>query len=122
VIVLLVFGLEAAVFGHSIYDETYRFLPLTHPVGIFLTVALATAGARRLQDAGFPGWPALVVGGICLSLIAWDIARIGQPIQDGLHSLEIVFLVLAVLLLIAALLPSRPGPNKYGPNPHEVTP
>jgi len=86
---------------------------------------------RRLQDAGHSGWWSLLELAILGALFAALIVSL--PAQDGATSQQAAsFGPLAatstVLFLLATLgicwhfaLPSQPGPNQYGPNPHEVT-
>jgi uncharacterized membrane protein YhaH (DUF805 family) len=97
---------------------------------LLIFVPLIAAGFRRFQDTGRPGR---------LMLIAVAVSAAAKLLTEGgLLSLPLfaapalptaVFvLVLAAaavvnLLTIAGLaMPSQPGPNRYGPNPNEVTP
>ncbi|WP_432640812.1 DUF805 domain-containing protein [Albidovulum sp.] len=110
-----------------------------------LTVAIASipllaAAARRTQDTGLPSgdlWLGLKPTFIVLlsGWLAYFSFFKGHPLGATLR-IPLVgvpsFLVLSVYVFLAPgtlgstlgqlLLPSQPGPNKYGPNPIEVTP
>ncbi|WP_227268935.1 DUF805 domain-containing protein [Roseobacter weihaiensis] len=107
--------------------------------------ALAS-GWRRLHDVNKSGWWLLAIpvslfcllaaGFVVNQMIMGTVSNIMMEThppselngsRDG--STVIVSFVLAIILLAPLLLllywltrPSQPGPNKYGPNPHEVTP
>ena len=85
------------------------------------------AAWRRAHDAGFSGFvnflPILV--GLIVGILGYVIGGL-----LGVHFfyayvqlfvLGLMFLAILVTLYILAC-PSEPGPNRYGPNPHEVTP
>ncbi|MEO1154486.1 MAG: DUF805 domain-containing protein, partial [Pseudomonadota bacterium] len=111
---------------------------------MFLAMPLLTALARRLRDVGEDGeaavWPFipfaaawmiwqayywgsyLVVnvfggGGFFLILLLYIGVGIGLV---ALAAAMIVSFVVTITVIGHALLPSQPGPNKYGPNPNEV--
>jgi len=42
--------------------------------------------------------------------------------EPTLTTYDWVVLAFALAVLAIAIRPSQPNPNKYGPNPHEVTP
>ncbi|MGZ2258985.1 DUF805 domain-containing protein [Roseobacter sp. A03A-229] len=92
---------------------------------------------RRLHDRGFRSWWVLLFLGIPVLLPlaplllppSWIVAMGTTAGYEWAGYLFLSFLlwclaypVVAISVLIFALLPSQPGPNTYGPNPHEVTP
>ncbi len=108
---------------------------------VFLFAASVTSvGVRRAHDAGSAG--------VLFAVLLWTSAVLWVGLATGfygLHSSEtnisqshaywsreyatrfwiIGYMVpplITVLIAAASLFPSQPGPNKYGPNPHEVTP
>ncbi len=98
---------------------------------IYTAVSLlsaSAAGARRLHDAGFVGWLVLLPEGAILAGIVGLTLSLGLPPYPDLTGLgwaTATFLALTGSLIFLAALwarRSQPGPNKYGPNPHEVTP
>ena len=74
---------------------------------------------RRFHDAGLSGWlaPAIYLGLFLLGYAYWRFAPgdiYHLPVQRVIeHSAWLTPVLLAAL-------PSQPGSNKYGPNPHEV--
>ncbi len=100
----------------------YAFIALT-------IVPVMSVSFRRLQDAGYSGWwsvaellafslPAIALY-VCLS----NVDETTTEIPNGAR-----MAISAALSLVAAIgivwhfsLPSEPGSNQYGPNPHEVT-
>lgn len=97
-------------------------------IGLTL-LPFTSAACRRLHDAGRTGlWIAVpycvLLLGIGLSLYDSEIANKGGD-YAGLGGAIVGyggFLLTAPFLLLAFALPSKSGPNRYGPNPREVTP
>lgn len=90
------------------------------------------AGWRRMHDTGRMGiyiiYPVTIVIGIVFFAGILDSTGLmaGDP-ASGLSGA--VFIAAAILFLLSPFIvlywlirPSQPGPNAYGPNPHEVTP
>lgn len=86
---------------------------------------------RRLQDAGFSGWWSVIevaaIGLISLVLFL-SMPSVSDDEDAPVLLPSSTFLASAALFIIASIgciwhfsLPSEPGPNQYGPNPHEVT-
>lgn len=106
-------------------------------LAVFLPMLTATW--RRLHDTGRPGWFVLVPWAVLAVMAAiWMFAgedivigtlrETGEPITTKLPpsvaSVVIpggVAFIAFVALIVFLALASQPGPNKYGPNPHEVT-
>lgn len=72
---------------------------------------------RRLHDTDRRGWMALLPLGIAFSLIA--VAFLTSSFFFAVLAF-ISTLISLVFLLVMLAQKSTPGPNKYGPNPHEV--
>ena len=103
-----------------------------HPaanLGLWFYVATAVpalaVGARRMNDAGHPKWIFIAgtIANFLLSFVAFNFFN-GDPTT----ATAIEWLALAATWTIFFRLfwlsteESQPGPNKYGPNPLEVTP
>ncbi len=73
----------------------------------------------RSQDIGHNETVGIGIGGLLY------IAAISSSIDEHSHVMEIFTIYTALFLAIGVTyfsLPSQPGPNRYGPNPLEVTP
>jgi uncharacterized membrane protein YhaH (DUF805 family) len=97
-----------------------------------------SAGWRRLHDIGRRGWWLLMPPVTLLSIVAvmissalgWSeiveaIRTTGQiRLVNASGSGLALFVILASFIALIFMLsrPSQPDPNKYGPNPNEVTP
>lgn len=96
---------------------------------VLIFLPLVAAGFRRLHDTGRAGWLMLVAVAASAAgklLIEGGIlgARFfAPPIHGALPTGAVATCtgVPIILVLYWLLLPSQPGPNQYGPNPHEVT-
>ena len=100
-------------------SETYDGGPVGAIFSILTFLPLLAASWRRLHDTGRPGWMLLLPHAIALILIGLALVTSSSVIGliafvATLGSLVYVFIMLAQ--------PSQPGPNKYGPNPNEVSP
>lgn len=112
--------------------------PVQGLVGLALFVPHLAVSWRRMHDTGRNGLYALLP--MLLIAGAFGVLIFGIGIADLFASggrLDILFTRLTLLMIIPTLLilivspllvlwwltrPSQPGPNAYGPNPHEVTP
>ncbi len=109
----------------------FGFLGFLASVALFSFLMLSTV-ARRFQDCGWPAnWfritlfivPALVVFPI-LSLLGAVFDSFDFAVICAVCGLAAAFLVYGSIIWTfwIGFLPSDPQTNKYGPNPHEVTP
>jgi uncharacterized membrane protein YhaH (DUF805 family) len=111
-------------------------------VVIVFCFPLFAASWRRMHDVGRSGWTNLVsqVSGLALLTspvwLSWILSEIvgtkwsvlllarGRRLNFEVPELFYVLLVISIFLLFLPLWwlsrPSQPGPNRYGPNPHEV--
>jgi uncharacterized membrane protein YhaH (DUF805 family) len=134
---------DAAIFGAASVETDFTDTSVgfeaenTGPVGAVFGLATLlpalAAGWRRMHDTGRSGlfllYPLLVMMGIGTFAAFLGIDDPSRAF-DGTGELAFVVLALAVVVLILSPLiviwwltrPSQPGPNEYGPNPHEVTP
>ena len=123
----------------TLYDSEFYFAGdvldvLAMILALLLFLPLLAVAVRRFHDVGLSGWvlAALWIAGFAGQFIL----ELRRPIevvesQDGSTRLDFdevflssmaVSLMVIVSEIIICLLPSQSGPNKYGPNPHEVTP
>ena len=92
---------------------------------IFAIWPVATAAIRRVNDFSGSRTPLIVwlIGSLSLFLLkpSWPLLEsdFGEIVRTYV---PLIWLVPTAMLLKWMLSPSTPGPNKYGPNPHEVTP
>ena len=109
--------------------------PITAVFALATAVPLVAAGWRRMHDSGRSGlhlfYPVIVIVGISGffgTVFGFDPFADGAlPEGDGLMSVlfagSLIVLFLSPLIVVFWLTrPSQPGANRYGPNPHEVTP
>jgi uncharacterized membrane protein YhaH (DUF805 family) len=92
------------------------FLILLVPLFLYLFVL-----ARRLHDLSLPGYlsPLLFIFPAPFGILAMILTGDGFV---GVGITAILVYTLPVVLAIAMSLPAKSGPNRYGPNPLEVTP
>lgn len=123
--------IDTAIYGEELIrkdiidEETYATYRTTGPFAsafwLMTCLPFLAVGWRRMHDTGRSGIyllsPLIVMVGAILVFDA--LGRLSLP----------MFLVAAVVSLISSLVvvwwltrPSEPGPNRYGPNPQEVTP
>ena len=92
-------------------------------------VPVMSVSFRRLQDIGHSGWwsvfEVVVICGISSVLYR---SMPTDADNDMVFTSNRTFTISGVLFVLVAIgiflhfsLPSETGPNKYGPNPHEVT-
>ena len=135
--------IDRAIYGddlietHIIDDQTYATIETTGPLasifGLLTLLPFVAAGWRRMHDTGKSGlflfYPMIAIVGLATfaGLFApADMASGGEIIlPGGLIGAVLVFAGVIVALSPFLVLwwltrPSQPGPNQYGPNPHEV--
>ncbi|EKE45600.1 hypothetical protein OCGS_0217 [Oceaniovalibus guishaninsula JLT2003] len=109
--------------------------PLSLTVSLALLVPHLAAGWRRMHDTGRSGlrllYPLIVMAGMLMfiglvagfePLLAGDTAAVfAGGVGIVMAMAMFVFLISPLLVLWWLTNPSQPGPNSYGPNPHEVT-
>ncbi len=110
------------------YWDWYSFLPHALATSLCLYILFA-ACRRRFQDVGYKLWfPTVAIlaaaSSKAFAFYMWAFAdnhevEMGLALWDFVIEFPLVLLCV-VLCLYALSRPSHPGPNKYGPNPHEV--
>ncbi|OED46298.1 DUF805 domain-containing protein [Leisingera sp. S232] len=83
---------------------------------LYIAVFLATlpptlsCSVRRYHDIGMSGW----------LLIVWPAVILAPAFSFSEDTAFIVLCIFVFVFLMTFALPSQPGSNKYGPNPHEA--
>lgn len=130
-------------FGTRTFARDHQLIFVLLVTAVFY-FPVTSAGVRRLHDIGETGLhmleplkPAAIL--LSLTSLLW-LSFIGTTVGRFIGLFTVMFFSSAILLLAAIaslatifvtlayfshtmgllLLPSQPGPNKYGPNPHEV--
>lgn len=114
----------------------YSAQPVQSLVSLALFLPHLAVAWRRMHDTGRSGLFALLP--LVLTIAAGLVLLFGVGLADHFashHSLDIFLTRATLIVLIPTLIvlfvspllvlwwlsrPSQPGPNKYGPNPHEV--
>lgn len=105
--------------------------PVTSLFQLATLLPITAVGFRRMHDTGRPGWFIFLPLIVSLTFIYLSVMGFASGPNPDFSSDAggSRFVILGVLQLIALALivwwltrPSQPGPNAYGPNPHEVTP
>lgn len=122
------------------FQFTAFVLPLVAALSLVLVALLFTAIARRLHDLGYSArWAvAMYVAPVLAFLIPLVVALAsfviwpktglsddGRGLGSAIIGAYLFLASLAVNFFIVVVLcfrPSQPGPNRYGPNPNEVSP
>ena len=135
--IIVVLATVALADVSSIFEQPAVLYPLLFVVFPALSLAMISAGARRLADTGSRlKWPFQAV--MLTILIAYTICGNVLVALEHLHMysteslsgigfitvfLGLPFALLALLVCAIPLSrPSQPNSNSYGPNPFEVTP
>lgn len=95
--------------------------PLGVVVGLILVIPNFTATVRRLHDTGRSGLYLLApMAGFAIAIFVGKM--IGSALGQGGPIIVGIIMILSFLLPTWwQTRPSDPNPNKFGPNPHEVT-
>jgi len=86
---------------------------------IATTVPIAAVLSRRMQDVGHDGFA--MAGAALVAQIVAISGRFFDLPESSVLMTQAIFAFVLIVALIFLFRPSQPGPNKYGPNPHEVT-
>lgn len=118
VIMVSLWILDSWLYGVDLNDE-YAIAPATEFVSLVFLAPTISVTMRRLQDCGWPSWPApIAIAGVYVTSYIALIMR--EETWSWLSQVVTALLVLNVAILIAAVLPGKPGLNAHGPNPSEV--
>lgn len=132
--------LDRAVFGTTLIEEGPGQArleangPLAGLFSLLTLIPMISAGWRRMHDTGRSGlhllYPLIVMAGIfgfMTFMVGMGPMMAGNYADIVAGASGVVMFVAAVVLMMSPLLvlwwlarPSQPGPNAYGPNPHEV--
>jgi uncharacterized membrane protein YhaH (DUF805 family) len=108
VISIVIGMLELSLFGTNAYGR-----PSNQILSTIFSLAVAAPGisvaSRRFHDVGLSGW--LVAGFVAAFVVGSFLVGVLNPLGP------IIMLVAGVGMLVIAVMPSKPGPNQYGPNP-----
>ncbi len=114
----------ASLIDMSFGINTYTGQANSQVISSLASLALLAPGisvtARRFHDVGLSGW--LVAAFFGAYFFAGFLVGMGGVSGDAatLGFGAVVFLIAGGAQLVIALIPSRPGPNQYGPNPKGV--
>jgi uncharacterized membrane protein YhaH (DUF805 family) len=135
----LLFG--AGTFETEVTDTSAKVTaeadgPLATLFSLATLLPILAVGWRRMHDTGRSGlfllYPLIAITGL-ISFIGmfkgFDAVTSGNVEEMMSGVLGVVFVLGALVVVLSPLIvlwwltrPSQPGPNQYGPNPHEVTP
>ena len=118
--------------------------PFSTVLGLAILVPFLSSATRRLHDIGRSGWhlaiPWLAAFGLLVLVLVGFLENV--PINDEFREMNpsigetisvpqppialfllawLSWFVLVILSIVWLARRSQPGPNEYGPNPHEVT-
>ena len=109
VVSLIAYLIDVATSGFNSYTSAPNAQFASGIVSIAFLAPTISVLSRRFHDVGLSGW--LVGGAVGVYVIGYMASLAAMP--AGL-----ILVAGAVLgVLVVALIPSRPGPNQYGPNP-----
>ncbi|MEQ1818847.1 MAG: DUF805 domain-containing protein [Terricaulis sp.] len=108
-VISMVLGvLEVVLFGTNAYGQ-----PNNQILSTLFSLAVAAPGisvaSRRFHDVGLNGW---LVAAFVVAI------AVGSALTVMLNPLGIMLMFAAAIgMLVITVMPSKPGPNQYGPNP-----
>lgn len=109
VVSLIAYFVDASVSGLSYMNQPNAQI-ISSVVGLALFAPGISVMSRRFHDLGFTGW--LVAGIFAAYLVAYMFVAYGEAAVGGL-----IFLLTAAVVFGIVFVPSKAGPNQYGPNP-----
>lgn len=95
--------------------------PASTLAGLAILPATLSVFVRRMQDRGLVGWPAAAIF-VASAVLSVALRRLPGMYTPATSTIDLVVTGLLIAVLLIALLPGTPGPNRYGPAPKEVTP
>jgi uncharacterized membrane protein YhaH (DUF805 family) len=106
------------------FDDPTALAPFADTINLLTMPASLSVTKRRFNDAGFGnqvGWLAVIITFVSVFLSFYgqlfDVFNI-----PSFSTIDTSLIILSLLVLVAAIKRSSPCPNRYGPNPREVTP
>lgn len=109
IVSLIAYGIDGAVSGFNSFTSQPNAQFVSGALSIALAAPAISVLSRRFHDVGLSGWlVAAAVGVYVIGMIATAAAMPSGVILSAAALLGV---------FVVALMPSRPGPNQYGPNP-----
>ncbi len=109
VVSLIAYFVDASVSGMNYMNQPNAQI-ISSVLGLALFAPGISVMSRRFHDLGFTGW--LVAGIFASYLVAYMFVASGEAAVGGL-----IFLITAAVVFGIVFIPSKAGPNQYGPNP-----
>ena len=111
----ILYLLDVKLYGVD-FDDPLTLAPFTETFTLLTLPATLSVTLRRINDIGAPGWVAMsiVAASFALSYGVQFFDLIDRP---WFFNLYMAVLILNLFVLIFAIRPSSPTPNRYGPNP-----
>lgn len=101
--------IDIALFGTNTFTGQPNLQLVSGLAGLALAAPGLCVTIRRFHDVGLSGW--LPLAGV-VAMLAGVMASAASPPLGAL-----IVLGVALAMFIVTVIPSRPGPNRYGPNP-----
>ena len=119
-----------ALLDENLFDAPDGEGPISITYSIFAIIPLFTAAVRRLHDTGRSAWfmfGVYLLPIACAMLGGFIAVAIGAGTDTHPYASSLIGFVAGFVVGIAIPIrwlvqKSEPGPNRYGPNPHEATP
>jgi len=102
-------AVDSALLGLYSLGQPMKWVSIGGAFTLITLLPILSVGYRRLQDTGLLGWIY-----IALTVVAYS--QVFAP-STTTNTIGLVAMIGTVVLCARN---SQPGPNKYGPNPHEV--
>ncbi|MGL6211064.1 MAG: DUF805 domain-containing protein [Paracoccaceae bacterium] len=114
----LVFVIDGQLLGYDVESRAV-FLPFANTFGLLTMPAALSVATRRLHDRSLPGLPAVVI-----LAVTYALGFVPSPgdFTTVLDWFMAAFVGLSLVIVVIAALPSAPGRNRYGANPHDPNP
>lgn len=116
----LMVGGDVALLGFDANTPT-AFMRLSDSFGLATLPASMANTMGRMHDLTLPGWPAALALFMAYAM-SYAARSFALNRSSVFENVEYTLLVINLLCRVLAARPSQPGPNRYGPNPLEVTP
>lgn len=115
VVSLVASVLDVVLFGFNEYTAQPNNQVFNLIVSLALLAPTVSVMSRRFHDVGLSGW--LVAGVVAASFVGYFI--VGMEMASGGSGIlgNLIVLAVGVATIVVTVMPSKPGPNQYGPNP-----
>jgi uncharacterized membrane protein YhaH (DUF805 family) len=112
VVSIVAYVLDIAVGGMNQFTGTPNSQIITGIAGLALLAPGISVASRRFHDVGLSGW--LAGAAFAVYVLGYGLAASAMPIGS------LLLLAAGIVVLVVAVMPSKPGENQYGPNPKGV--